>query len=115
MGEAHREDAAGAWLETAMNQALEADRQAAETMAASRKQAEEILLQAHRVVAEIETRTDRRLTSLQKGQAKSLKKRLESIKRHQQRAAPFEGDARGTVVDPVGAAQRLAARLTGAK
>ncbi|MBF0190742.1 MAG: hypothetical protein HQL99_06270 [Magnetococcales bacterium] len=113
MGEAHREDASGAWLETAMHQALEADRQATETVAASRRQAEEILLQARRVAAEIETRTDRRLTSIQKGQAKSLKKRLEALQRHQQRAAPFEGHARNAV-DPLGAAHRLAARLTGA-
>ncbi|MBF0626621.1 MAG: hypothetical protein HQL91_00220 [Magnetococcales bacterium] len=103
----------GVWLETAMNQAIEADQKAAESVIESRKLAEEILLRARHVASEIEARADRRMAAIRKGRAKSLKKKLEALKRHQQRSAPFQGE-NTLAPDPGLAARQLAARLTGA-
>ncbi|MBF0212336.1 MAG: hypothetical protein HQM00_02090 [Magnetococcales bacterium] len=109
-----REAGQGAWLESAMNQALEADRRAGESVAESRRLADEILLQARMVAGEIEARADRRMAAIQKGRAKFLKRRLETLKRHQQRAAPFQQETTDALREPGEAARLLAARLTGA-
>ncbi|MBF0613594.1 MAG: hypothetical protein G8237_00570 [Magnetococcales bacterium] len=103
----------GEWLDQAMMQAIQADQLAALSISESRKQAEEILLNARHQAAEIEARLDRRMAVLQKSRAKSLKRHLETIKRHQQRAAPFQLEPPANL-DPPGAARQLAAWLTGA-
>lgn len=112
MGDTPEGIAEGAWLEAAMIQAMQADRLAALSISESHKQAEEILLSARRTAAEIEARADRRIAAMQKGRAKSLKRDLEAIKRHQQRAAPFQQE-QTPPPDPLKAARLLAARLTG--
>ncbi|MEO5345104.1 MAG: hypothetical protein H7834_01845 [Magnetococcus sp. YQC-9] len=105
-------------LDEAMRRALEADRLAALSVAESRAQAEEIVLLARREAAAIEARADRRMAMIQKERAKTLRRMLESMGRHQRRAALFDGEE-GEAVETIGlaevgeAARRLAVQLTG--
>ncbi|MBF0342499.1 MAG: hypothetical protein HQL95_16260 [Magnetococcales bacterium] len=112
MGELSGQAEQERWVEAAMNQAMKADRQAAAFVAASRREAEEILTLARLVAGEIAARTDRRLAALQKGRAKSLKHQLDALKRHQHRSAPFQTTTPPELQDPGDVARRLAALLT---
>ncbi|MBF0125338.1 MAG: hypothetical protein HQL60_08380 [Magnetococcales bacterium] len=104
-------------LSAAMNQAVEAERQAAAAVIASRREAEEILIEARRRAGEIAARTDRRIVSIQKIRAKVLKKRLdkrmESIKHHHQRQLAFLVDNQDNSAIIAAAVARLASRLVG--
>ncbi|MBF0417706.1 MAG: hypothetical protein HQL86_05590 [Magnetococcales bacterium] len=112
------EQSSDLWLDEAMNRALEADRLAYESVNESRREAEEILLEAHRVAARIEARADRRMAILQKERAKGLRRQLDAMQRHHRRAALFneEGEApsgSSPWAAPGEAARNLAAVLTG--
>ncbi|MEO5332080.1 MAG: hypothetical protein H7839_08660 [Magnetococcus sp. YQC-5] len=104
----------GALVESAMNQAIMAEQQAAEAVTATRRMAEEILLEARRKAGAIAARTDHRIAIIQKSRAKALKKRLDSMKLQQQRSAAFQISITDDSAALNKAVQELAARLIGA-
>lgn len=107
------EPACQTMMESAMHQAMEAEKQAIDALVNTKRQAEEILMEARRLSNDIATRTDRRIAAIQKSQAKALKKRLDAIKLQQQRRAGFMAHPPEQAMAMEDAVKQLAARLTG--